>query len=70
MGLHEPIPLFWIRQIPRAREHFEFLRLRHGTVFRVSPEGLEALLRLARALNPEQAEELEAFRAREPDPRR
>lgn len=68
VGLHEPIPLFWIRQIPRAREHFEFLRFHHGTVFRVSPEGLEALLRLARALNPEQAEELEAFRTRAPDP--
>ncbi|WP_448593453.1 hypothetical protein [Thermoflexus hugenholtzii] len=59
--LHEPIPLALIRQIPGARSHFEFLRLHHGTVFRITPEGLEALLRLIRALNPEQAADLDAF---------
>ncbi len=59
--LHEPVPLFLVRQIPRARLHFEFLRIHHGTVFRITPEGFEALLRLIRSLNPEQAEELQAF---------
>jgi len=59
--LHEPVPLFLVRHIPRARLHFEFLRIHHGTVFRITPEGFEALLRLIRFLNPEQAEELQAF---------
>jgi hypothetical protein len=59
--LREPIPLTLIRQIPRARSYFEFLRLHHGTVFRITAEGLAALLRLIRALNPEQAEGLDAF---------
>ncbi len=59
--LREPVPLFLVRQIPQARTHFEFLRVRHGTVFRVTPEGFEALIRLIQAINPEQIEALQAF---------
>lgn len=59
--LEEPIPLFLVRQLPEARRHFEFLRIHHGTVFRITPEGFQALLHLIRALNPQQEPEIQAF---------
>lgn len=62
--LHEPIPLFLVQQIPHARAHFEFLRIRHGTVFRITSEGFEALLRLIRSLNPDQIHTFEELLSR------
>lgn len=51
--LETPIPLAAIKLLPRSRDLFEFVRSGRGTVFRVEPGGLERVLALARAYNPE-----------------
>ena len=51
-----PIPYAIIRDLPNAKDNFEFVRLyKRGSVYRVTSIGFADLLRLATQLNPDQA---------------
>jgi len=59
--LKQPVPLSAISDLLNAREHFEFVRVRLGTVFKVSPEGFEMIVELMVRHNPKQSKEIYEF---------
>jgi len=54
--LKAAIPFEIVKDLPRANENFEFVRLvKQGSVFRVTTDGYAQLIRLAKQLNADQA---------------
>jgi predicted RNA-binding protein with PUA-like domain len=54
----EPVSLQAIKCLPVARDTFEFVRAKQGTVFSVEPGGFERILSLGVAFNPEMSTRL------------
>ena len=57
----EPIPYRIIREIPNAKEDFEFVKIKQGTVFRISNNGFNKLSEIILALNPTQKKAIARF---------
>jgi hypothetical protein len=64
--LDEPVPYSEIRNLPSAKEHFEFVRAKQGTVFRISPVGFNKILDLISKKNPHQRNEIYDFLSAKP----
>jgi len=59
-----PIPYPVISQLPEAAEQFEFVKIKQGTVFRVSQMGFDAVVNFALAFNPAQENSIRNFLTR------
>lgn len=61
--LSYPVPYEVIRDLPGARTHIEFVRIRQGAVFRIHALGFEHLLRAILLLNPDRVDAIHALLA-------
>jgi hypothetical protein len=59
--LGESIPLEIVRQLPNAKKNFEFLRVLRGTVFHVSKQGFDELIKVMLSFNPKQQKAIKGF---------
>jgi hypothetical protein len=61
VSLKNAIPLSTVKELPQARKNFEFVKFQQSTVFRVTPEGFELLLRSVLDANRRQKKAIEKF---------
>ncbi|MEM7016867.1 MAG: hypothetical protein AAF512_05935 [Pseudomonadota bacterium] len=59
--LEQAVPFATIRFLPNAMDTIEFVKVKRGTVFAVSPPGFAQIVTALVAANPAQAEEIEIF---------
>lgn len=59
--LNRPVPFEVIRDSENASVDFEFIRVKRGSVFEITPRGFDTLMQLIVGFNPEQESEIAAF---------